>query len=288
MTGPGETFGTFPMRWVQWDVLLMTSFMYLTVMFAVRRIMQNREPVSKETLKIPMMVYNWTQVAASATMTYQMAKLISLPNLFGLQSEWTAHAEFWIFVHYVTKSLDFFDTFFICLRKADRQFSFLHLYHHATIGMVWGWLLQTGYANGTAFYGAWINSLVHTVMYSHYAWVALGFRNPFKAWVTKLQISQFYSCMLHAIFVFIWDRSPTGHFPTVCCATQILYHITMISLFTGFFKETYKQSAKVLKQLPAEDITKHDQAEPVMKSSELKQTAAGKKPMNAVPDFGMN
>lgn len=30
--------------------------------------------------------------------------------------------------------LDFFDTVFIVLRKKDTQLSFLHVYHHATIG----------------------------------------------------------------------------------------------------------------------------------------------------------
>eukprot|EP01062_Namystynia_karyoxenos_P021351 TRINITY_DN18121_c0_g1_i1.p2 TRINITY_DN18121_c0_g1~~TRINITY_DN18121_c0_g1_i1.p2 ORF type:complete len:316 (+),score=159.12 TRINITY_DN18121_c0_g1_i1:88-948(+) len=285
-----QHFDTFPMRWVQWDVLLLTPVVYLCISFFLRWFMRNRDPVSKGALKYPMLVYNWTQVAVSATMTYQLGKLVGIPNVFGVQADFTPHAEYWIFIHYLSKSLDFFDTFFICLRKADRQFSFLHVYHHATIGGIWGWLLQAGYGNGTGFYGAWINSLVHTVMYFHYGWVALGFTNPFKAYVTKLQIAQFYSCMMHASFVTIWDSAPEGHFPVAVCCIQLAYHVTMIALFTGFFKETYKQSAKVLKQLPAADITKHDIQADAVKESELQKTAAGRKaPINAVPDLvGIN
>eukprot|EP00756_Hemistasia_phaeocysticola_P008966 Hpha_TRINITY_DN14791_c1_g5::TRINITY_DN14791_c1_g5_i1::g.103130::m.103130 len=255
-TLPRLHFNTFPARWVEWDVLLLTSAFYLTVSLGLRHIMKDRPPVSKETLKIPMLIYNWTQVAVSVIMTYQLTKLMSFPNIFGLQADWSAHAEFWIFCHYLSKSLDFMDTFFICLKKADRQFSFLHVYHHATIGGIWGWLLQVGYGNGTAFYGAWVNSLVHSVMYFHYGWTALGLKNPFKSMITRLQIAQFYSCVLHSIFVAIWDRHPNGHWPIGVISVQTFYHFTMITLFTGFFNETYKSSKKILKSLPAEDITK--------------------------------
>ena len=92
-------------------------------------------------------------------------------------------------------------------------------------------------------------------MYFHYAWVAMGYNNPFKKWITTLQISQFYSCLAHAVFIIMWDRE---RFPLRICAMQLGYHFTMIALFTGFFKETYNKTAKAAKVLAAEDITKHD------------------------------
>lgn len=245
-------------RWVAWDVLLLTPAVYLLVSLFLRWFMRDRPAMTKESLKYPMLVYNWTQVALSVTLTFQLGKLISFPNVVGLRSDFSAHAEFWIFIHYLSKSLDFMDTVFICLRKADRQFSFLHVYHHATIGGIWGWLLQVGFGNGSAFYGAWVNSFVHSVMYFHYGWTALGFTNPFKSYITRLQIAQFYTCVLHSVFVAVFDRYPEGHFPTGVAMLELGYHITMITLFTGFFNETYKSSKKMLSKLPAEDITQFE------------------------------
>eukprot|EP01061_Rhynchopus_euleeides_P030678 TRINITY_DN50933_c0_g1_i1.p1 TRINITY_DN50933_c0_g1~~TRINITY_DN50933_c0_g1_i1.p1 ORF type:complete len:292 (+),score=135.90 TRINITY_DN50933_c0_g1_i1:65-877(+) len=259
-------------RYVQWDVLLMLPVMYLGVVYALKTFMKDREEM--KNLKVPMLIYNWTQVAVSGVMTYELLKHMGFPNVFALGSDFTEHAEFWIFVHYLTKILDMFDTVFIVLRKKDRQLSFLHMYHHASIGVVWGWLLLNGYAGGTGYYGAWVNSLVHTVMYFHYGWVALGFNNPFKKFVTTLQISQFYSCMAHAVFVTLWD---TEHFPFRICIIQLVYHCTMIALFTGFFKETYKAAKPFVKSIPAEDITKMD-----TNKKDLTQRST---PMPPIPGF---
>ncbi len=89
-------------------------------------------------------------------------------NMFGINTNYNAGLEWFVFVHYLSKYLDFFDTLFIILRKKDAQHSFLHVFHHATIGSVWGFLLYLGHGNGTAAYGAFINSIVHVVMYTHY------------------------------------------------------------------------------------------------------------------------
>eukprot|EP01060_Flectonema_neradi_P031074 TRINITY_DN462_c1_g4_i2.p1 TRINITY_DN462_c1_g4~~TRINITY_DN462_c1_g4_i2.p1 ORF type:complete len:286 (+),score=60.27 TRINITY_DN462_c1_g4_i2:57-860(+) len=246
-------------RYVQWDVLIAIPVVYLLLLWVLKMFMKNRPAMTN--LKKPMLVYNWVQVMCSGVMTYQLSKLITLPNLFCLGHDFTAHAELWVFAHFLSKILDMFDTIFIVLRKNDKQFTFLHVYHHATIGVIWGWLLQNGYGGGTGFYGAWINSFVHTVMYFHYGWVALGFQNPYKKYVTTLQISQFYSCLLHAVFVCLWD---TEHFPMRICSLQLMYHCTMIALFTGFFKDTYKKGAA---SLPAPDVTTME----VNKQSELRK-----------------
>ena len=58
-----------------------------------------------------------------------------------------------------------FDTLWMILKKKSSvQMSFLHLYHHATIGVAWGFLLSLGHGNGTAQYGAFINSVTHIIM----------------------------------------------------------------------------------------------------------------------------
>ena len=42
-----------------------------------------------------------------------------------------------VFIFYWSKIPEFVDTFIMVLKKSDRQISFLHLYHHATIFSIW-------------------------------------------------------------------------------------------------------------------------------------------------------
>ncbi len=76
--------------------------------------------------------------------------------------------EYFVWVHYMSKFLDYFDTVFIIMRgKEKQQLSFLHVYHHASIGMIWGALLYMGHGNGTAGFGALINSVSHCIAFTH-------------------------------------------------------------------------------------------------------------------------
>jgi elongation of very long chain fatty acids protein 4 len=119
---------------------------------------------------------------------------------------------------------------FIILKQKHEQKSFLHVYHHSTIGFIWGWLLLNRHGNGTAAYGALINSVVHVLMYTHYFVTAIGLKNPLKNYLTRFQITQFFTCICHAILVSFTSydtKMPKGY-----AHVQFGYHITMISLFS--------------------------------------------------------
>jgi len=129
--------------------------------------------------------------------------------------------------------MDWFDTLWMILKKKSNvQMSFLHIYHHATIGVVWGYLLSVGNGNGTAQYGAFINSVTHVIMYTHFLWTSFGLKNPFKNLVTMWQICQFYSCFLHALCVLFIFPDWETHLPKQYAWLQFGYHLTMIYLFT--------------------------------------------------------
>merc|ERR1719421_941393 len=156
-----------------------------------------------------------------------------LPNLFGINSEYTKAGEWYIFVHYLSKYFDWFDTLWMILKKkSSTQMSFLHLYHHATIGVVWGFMLSVGHGNGTVRYGAFINSVTHVIMYSHYLWTSFGLKNPLKNYITMWQIFQFYTCFAHAnLILFVLPQMETK-LPHQLAWLQFFYHITMVYLFT--------------------------------------------------------
>ena len=217
----------------------MVSFGYLS-MIVLLRLTAIR--LSESTIKPLMMVYNGIQVAFNLIMVIGLAKPLWLDhrdrNLFAFNTPYQASIEFWIWVHYLSKIVDWMDTVWMLLRGKTEQVTFLHVYHHSTIQCVWGYLLLIGHANGTIAFGAVINSFVHVVMYAHYLMTSLNLQTPFKKIVTSLQIGQFYLCLLHAVLVFTdWD----GYVPSSLASLQVIYMISMVVLFSQFFRHTYSK-----------------------------------------------
>ncbi|EPY24398.1 elongation of very long chain fatty acids protein 4 [Angomonas deanei] len=190
-----------------------------------------------------MLLYNFTQVCLSVLMTVNLAPFLK-NKVFNLNGKFVSTIEFWIFVHYMTKYLDMFDTVFMVLRKKEEQLSLLHLYHHLTIGFIWGVLLQNGIANGTAFFGAWINSFVHSLMYFHYLFTSLGYTNPFKKYLTQIQMFQFALCILHAVLAVALDRQ----IPFSFAILQLCYHMTLLYLFMNFYRTKIAAKRRPAKQ----------------------------------------
>jgi len=213
---------------------------YLLMTQVLKRAMERRPAMGLQNV---MRVYNAAQVVVNAYIVWLLSAEHMLPNLFGINKPYTDGTRYAVFLHYCCKFVDFLDTVFILLRKKDAQFSFLHVYHHSTIGIMWGFLLNIGHGNGSASFGAWINSLVHVVMYSHYFYTSFGFKNPLKPLITKFQIVQFYLCLLH-VLVFLAMETVV---PTQLGYLQFAYHVTMVGLFTQFYKKSYSKSVKSVK-----------------------------------------
>eukprot|EP00658_Telonema_sp_P-2_P026415 TRINITY_DN20663_c0_g1_i7.p2 TRINITY_DN20663_c0_g1~~TRINITY_DN20663_c0_g1_i7.p2 ORF type:complete len:265 (-),score=108.87 TRINITY_DN20663_c0_g1_i7:140-934(-) len=212
---------------VRLEVIAGAHIAYLVIIFGLRYLLKGCKPLN---VKYPMMLYNVIQVVASTTMTIGLAPYL-LNYVFNLNGKFNATIEFWVLFHYVTKFLDMFDSLFMVLRQKDDQLSFLHVYHHCTIGAIWGCLLHFGFGNGAAFFGAWINSLVHALMYFHYFWTSLGLRNPFKKYLTLFQMFQFSLCILQAVLVLVFDQQFTLEWAVL----QLCYHMTLLYLFLKFY-----------------------------------------------------
>jgi hypothetical protein len=114
------------------------------------------------------------------------------------------------------------------------RLTLLHVYHHASIPIIWGYLLLTG-INGTAAWGAGINSFIHSIMYTHYLVTSLGFQNPYKKVVTQAQLVQFALCVAHSVFVGLFERSAAQPIWFI----QFFYQLSMIALFGRFYLAAY-------------------------------------------------
>ena len=144
-------------------------------------LMSGRDALDGPLLRLAMIAYNVVQVGLCGYMTAETAwqyvlleyrpicnnELVLLPGQPFLPTGMSN--VLWVF--YLSKVLDFCDTAFIVLRKKDRQLSFLHVFHHTSIFLVY--YLQTLIAyNGDGFLAVILNSFVHLVMYSYYGLIA--------------------------------------------------------------------------------------------------------------------
>ena len=178
------------------------------------------------------MFYNIMQVAINGYVAYSIAMPLG-GQVWGIGHKDSPAVRYGVFLHYLCKYLDFVDTAIIIARKKSEQLSFLHLWHHATIVVVWGWVVNTwptAEEGGSAAYayGAWVNSCIHVIMYAYYGVAAAGVKipTPIKKGVTTCQLTQFASCIVHAIAALLFDVTPIFY-----NAVQVAYHIGMLKLF---------------------------------------------------------
>lgn len=190
---------------------------------------------------IPMLVYNFIQVAVNTCvwvpLLITMVPQSTGPFMINVPSN-NAIIQRATYVHYLTKYLDLFDTLFIALSKNKRQLSFLHVYHHASIVVVWDLLVSHGVNDGTIGTPALVNSFVHTVMYSHYLIQSFGYKNPFKVWVTRVQLMQFVYLFFQSIAMIHHETVMPKYYGYI----QLVYQVQMLFLFGNFYIDTYYQS----------------------------------------------
>eukprot|EP01119_Soliformovum_irregulare_P004314 TRINITY_DN15315_c0_g1_i1.p1 TRINITY_DN15315_c0_g1~~TRINITY_DN15315_c0_g1_i1.p1 ORF type:complete len:304 (-),score=71.67 TRINITY_DN15315_c0_g1_i1:122-1033(-) len=138
----------------------------------------------------------------------------------------------WLF--YLSKIFDFCDTFFIVARKKWRQLSFLHVYHHLSIFLVYWMDTLSGY-DGEIYLTIVLNGFVHLVMYSYYFLATFGYNAWWKNYITLLQLFQFVLMNIQAI----WDLSHDCPYPRNITWFYLFYIISLFALFMNFYIRTY-------------------------------------------------
>ena len=130
-----------------------------------------------------------------------------------------------MFVYYCCKLLDFCDTLFMVLGKKTRQYTLLHVWHHASIVPLFGYYLSTGMGGGfISALPVW-NSLVHVIMYSHYLITSLFTfkRMWWKPIITASQMGHHVLIMMYMILnrVYVSTEShaaaPAAAAARACC-----------------------------------------------------------------------
>jgi hypothetical protein len=148
-----------------------------------------------------------------------------------------------IYYFYLSKYLEFFDTFFLYLNGKNPIF--LQKFHH--IGAVICWHLLYVYKVDAIFIPSFVNSFVHTLMYSYYLGCLLKIKEIrfIKKYITFLQIIQ----LSVPIFISLYYYRPP--IETVFNYNLIIFFVTyvffLILLFLNFYYKNYIKCNNKLK-----------------------------------------
>ena len=196
--------------------------------------------------------YNVSQIMICAYMTIE-ASLLAYRNGYtitpcvGYNRDDPALANLlWLF--YVTKVWDFWDTIFIVLGKKWRQLSFLHVYHHITIFLFY-WLNSNVFYDGDIYLTIVLNGFIHTVMYTYY-FICMHTKDKktgksipiwWKSYLTLMQLFQFVSMMSQGSYLVIHGCDTLSIRVT---ATYVVYILSLFFLFAQFFVQSYIKPKK--------------------------------------------
>lgn len=148
-----------------------------------------------------------------------------------------------------SRLVEFVDTICFVLRKKDRQISAFHVFHHFSVPIaVWFFVKFAPGGNSGIF--PFLNTLIHTIMYSYYFLATFKPLRPYLGWkkfLTQMQIVQFIIMILHStqpLFI------PGCKFPATFLYINIFFSIIFIYLFTKFYIENYgKQTVRVAQNM---------------------------------------
>ena len=106
-------------NFVTWPAMLIPPAVYVVVaVLASRSVTPGKPVLPAGLLKNVLRVYNVVQIVLCTYMTIGLLPCVQPPNVFGINTEFDAAGEWFIFVHYLSKFLDWFDTFFIIVKNS--------------------------------------------------------------------------------------------------------------------------------------------------------------------------
>jgi elongation of very long chain fatty acids protein 4 len=215
--------------------VILISAAYLLCIRVGKMIMQNRKPLELKTFSI---LHNTFLIVLSLYMTAESIRQAWL-NGFSLFCNGVSTTAaglplarvLWIF--YASKIVEFIDTMIMIAKKNEHQLTFLHMYHHVTIFMIW-WAVVYYAPGGDSYFSAAQNSFVHVLMYSYYLLRGLGVDlDKYKKYVTQLQMFQF----LVNIFQASYHMVASCDYPRFLAYLLFFYMITLLALFLNFYRK---------------------------------------------------
>ncbi|XP_029679457.1 elongation of very long chain fatty acids protein 4 [Formica exsecta] len=242
---------TWPLMGSPGPLICIVSAYLIFVLKAGPKMMEKRSAFQLNTV---MIVYNAFQVLFSIWLTSLTVNvnikhlILNIFSSHGCGSHFLPDAEtkhvqaallrgaWWYFF---AKIIELLDTVFFVLRKKQNQVTFLHVYHH-TITAIFSWCYLKLLPGEQGVIVAFLNSIVHVIMYSYYFIASLGSKYRkylwWKKYMTCIQLIQFGIMLFYLILTLAMDcRMPKAL--TYFFVTNV---IIFIYLFSDFYRKTYK------------------------------------------------
>nr|XP_002122915.1 elongation of very long chain fatty acids protein 7-like [Ciona intestinalis] len=241
-----------------------STLLYLfIVIFAGPRYMKNRKAFD---LRKAIVVYNLTMVVVSAWMVYEFlaAGWATGYSLTCQKVDYSTSPKGLrmlrvCYVYWLSKHVEFLDTYFFIARKKTQQITFLHVFHHTIMAYTW-WYGVKFAAGGLGTFHAPLNSFVHVIMYFYYGMAALGptYRKYiwWKKYVTAIQLIQFVIIFTHIMNILLFQNC---EYPPILKYIVLAYCCSFFVLFTNFWIQNY--SKKSTKNLPSDKEQQRVKAE---------------------------
>lgn len=197
-------------------------------------------------LKRVLMIYNLFQIIFNGWLFYELGRFGWFSGNYSLVCQPVDYsnneaalrvlrAGYWF---YISKFIDLFDTLFFVLRKKNNQITMLHIIHHGILPTTL-WPGIRFVCGGHASFFAFLNTLVHVVMYFYYFMAALGPQYQkylgWKKYLTTFQMIQFVAASVHCFQLIFVECD----FPLAFCWWIGGHEMAFLLLFTNFYWHTY-------------------------------------------------
>lgn len=191
-----------------------------------------------------MVLYNATQVALCGWMVYtslvehQRRGMSLVCNAHKLSEDGMA---FVLHIFYLSKVLDFADTVFMIVKGNWRQVSFLHVYHHTSIFLIY-WLNAQAFYDADIYFTIVLNGMIHFIMYGYYLATTFNVKVPMfiKKCITNAQLVQFVCMETQGAYI-LYNGCDS---PRNIVIMYMAYISTMLVLFMNFKRQNYSSTKK--------------------------------------------
>lgn len=240
----------YPLMRTPWPVIAMCISYLWFVKIIGPGLMRDRKPYELFTF---IRIYNLGMVVWNGFGFYMACYLLNYGlDTFGCQPIDTSARDIksmriiqYGYIFLLSRLVEFVDTICFVLRKKNRQISGFHVFHHFSVPIaVWFFVKFAPGGNSAIF--PFLNSFIHTVMYTYYFLATFKSARPYLGWkkfLTQFQIVQFIIMILHStqpLFI------PNCKFPRTFLYINIFFSIVFIYLFTKFYIDNYgKQTVRV-------------------------------------------
>jgi hypothetical protein len=230
---------------------------YILFVLLGKRIMQNFNPVHVSPHIL--FVYNFGLVLLSLYMFEEIIAGVIQSNynwscgeLKYTKAEMRLTNALWWY--FFSKAIEFLDTFWMVIRKNFRQITFLHVFHHSSMLVIW-WFVISFAPGGQAFFGAALNCLVHVVMYLYYSLAVYPSLKKYLWWkkyITQFQLIQFVITLTQTLIGLYKTYTGQCNFPYWPQILLTVYMFMMLGLFSNFYLHEYIKKSNEKKMRLAE------------------------------------